>query len=1027
MTNEYKRLLGLFACLGEAMESGTSDIVKEDSEKIYVGDEESRSYVTAQKFENEVDVVNNSIVIEKQPADVVHESLYPDVTRFSCDVQHGYRIFYELLADQYKSITRPFYEPVDAEGLGLWDYNTRIETPMSFQQIENKFKNYLYKSITEIISDMRLILENCYRYNGSDHWVSKLAQKLENILDQKLALLNRSLRDKVTLSATMAFRNNKESTPDIGELSFRRRRSGRSSYGKSDQTSRLVNQLILEKEETQKEIKRLKEKEKKEANEALMQELNEWENEIFTPDVLKELQSMWEIPSIGCFLWLFREALNLPELNFTEFENGFLIPHKSRQMASIFSVLLATPNQRKSFHKRLPMKFTVWEKKLKERMDLWYMTYENEEFQLVAHQIGLDNAFFEILGKSNPLEKKSYLDLSLYQRVLILKTLCDECLDYEPQLRDYLGSTETTPFREIILGNDEANWTYVYFPIFDATDVRIYKQAPLPSVAEWYRKWKTNSKAVSGHSKSGRHSQSKSRKSGSKSKELGTSIEGFELVCFDIETLRGLCERFSDQMATPSGTRRRGRPSRKRSEKELHDVVTSLLTDLGAAEGKYLKARSKGMLNLMKEWKAVEETNDSGEESVTQGEEDHDEVGEPPVESQVIPEVTVAREGANSGDPRHVLSHSGSSEINLANSEEDCSWLVTRSGQKTKKRTLDDQKNSTPNIISENDDNDVDSNEVPRIISLSKKLGTTNGVHTNDSETVYSPKTNFTSEKVNELWSGKPGEESGQELFPETVAASESSHSVAMVTKIPELEIGNDGNKQDYRGIEGTYGIIESSDDNKDVVCIEDTKEPNPLEGTNDVNEERGTHGNLEDKSMKFVRENDVNYGDSYDKQELLSEVTNIETCCKMENSMDMMDKEELGGNAVYQNGMCNKLGDICNGVQSVEDYEPSIKRHCSADNHIPMNLPTRAVNDGVSLETSQALADVEVLNHVTALEIKSVKSHKTMGLSMANELNGVSLETSHQSTVKETVVNDDVKNHVTKPMSSVGFSQKHF
>ena len=51
--------------------------------------------------------------------------------------------------------------------------------------------NYSYQGITEIVSDMRLILENCYRYNGSDHWISKLAQKLENILDQKLALLNR--------------------------------------------------------------------------------------------------------------------------------------------------------------------------------------------------------------------------------------------------------------------------------------------------------------------------------------------------------------------------------------------------------------------------------------------------------------------------------------------------------------------------------------------------------------------------------------------------------------------------------------------------------------------------------------------------------------------------------------------------------------------------------------------------------------------------------------------------------------------
>lgn len=79
-------------------------------------------------------------------------------------------------------------------------------------------------------------------------------------------------------------------------LGFRRRRSGRSSNTmNNDQTSRLVSHLIIEVEEAQKQFKRLKEKEKKEANEALLEELNEWENEIFTPGVLEELRSMWEV------------------------------------------------------------------------------------------------------------------------------------------------------------------------------------------------------------------------------------------------------------------------------------------------------------------------------------------------------------------------------------------------------------------------------------------------------------------------------------------------------------------------------------------------------------------------------------------------------------------------------------------------------------------------------------------------------------------------------------------------------------
>lgn len=57
--------------------------------------------------------------------------------------------------------------------------------------VVEKFQLGQYKSITEFISDMHLMIENCYRYNGSDHPVSKKAMKLEVILEQKLVLLPR--------------------------------------------------------------------------------------------------------------------------------------------------------------------------------------------------------------------------------------------------------------------------------------------------------------------------------------------------------------------------------------------------------------------------------------------------------------------------------------------------------------------------------------------------------------------------------------------------------------------------------------------------------------------------------------------------------------------------------------------------------------------------------------------------------------------------------------------------------------------
>ena len=83
-----------------------------------------------------------------------------------------------------------------------------------------------------------------------------------------------------------------------------------------------------------------------------------------------------------------------------------------------------------------------------------------------------------------------------------------------------------------------------------------------------------------------------------------------------------MCEKFSDQTTTPSGKKRRGRPPRKRSEVELHNVLTSLLEELGPAEGKYSRTKTKGMMNLMKDWKTEEEEEEEEEE---EGEEEEEE------------------------------------------------------------------------------------------------------------------------------------------------------------------------------------------------------------------------------------------------------------------------------------------------------------------------------------------------------------------------------------------------------------------
>ena len=65
---------------------------------------------------------------------------------------------------------------------------------------------------------------------------------------------------------------------------------------------------------------------------------------------------------------------------------------------------------------------------------MWYHQARERHSGLIntlkaQYQLGLDPTFFDILGDhANPLEKKQFHELSFFQRVWILKALCDNCL-----------------------------------------------------------------------------------------------------------------------------------------------------------------------------------------------------------------------------------------------------------------------------------------------------------------------------------------------------------------------------------------------------------------------------------------------------------------------------------------------------------------------------------------------------------------------------------------------------------------------
>ncbi|CAH1164402.1 unnamed protein product [Phyllotreta striolata] len=96
-------------------------------------------------------------------------------------------ILMELFSKKHSNYAWPFYQPVDAELLGLHDYHDIIKRPMDFGTVKEKMDNREYRTPQDFAADVRLIFSNCYKYNPSDHDVVAMARKLQDVFEVKFA------------------------------------------------------------------------------------------------------------------------------------------------------------------------------------------------------------------------------------------------------------------------------------------------------------------------------------------------------------------------------------------------------------------------------------------------------------------------------------------------------------------------------------------------------------------------------------------------------------------------------------------------------------------------------------------------------------------------------------------------------------------------------------------------------------------------------------------------------------------------
>uniref|UniRef100_A0A8C1RNQ0 Bromo domain-containing protein n=1 Tax=Cyprinus carpio TaxID=7962 RepID=A0A8C1RNQ0_CYPCA len=483
------------------------------------------------------------------------------------EIQQAYRIFQSFLSEKHKSVAAPFWRP-----MGPGD-----QAEMCFRRMDDKFVNREYESITAFVADFRLMLENCYRCHGVDHWISRQAQKLETILEQKLTLLSRTLREKTTLAVTSRGRFGAEDEKAALGSSSRRRWVPRSITGGGSE-SVMVQALRLEELQRAKDEKRQREQERKEAEEASVKELEEWESSLLSLAEPCPLWSLWELPAIGHFLCLAQTALHLPEIVFYELERCLLMPRCSVFLAKIMTALLSPPQKRSGVQRRAPMRYRAWESELRRRVQSWYRAVGRAED--TQQRLGLCPQFFWTLGAVSPLEETPFHLLPLQQRVWLLKGLCDHVYETQKEVQDAVLAQPIHECRESILGYDQQDNAYIHFPHFCGADLRIYCQSPCGAVE------------LSLPPIHVQRSLEEPEEAELKDQTCGSFI--ITVLCFIfnffffflstnhfLDDLRVLISKIEDQLDELDGKKRSGRwPHKRAAVKELHITLIRLLNEL---------------------------------------------------------------------------------------------------------------------------------------------------------------------------------------------------------------------------------------------------------------------------------------------------------------------------------------------------------------------------------------------------------------------------------------------------------------
>lgn len=93
---------------------------------------------------------------------------------------------------KHKAYVVFFLEPVDIVKLECPNYFEVIKQPMDLRKIQGRIDNNLYKDEDGFAYDMRLMFDNCIKYNGANHPIAPFCKVFQDAFEEKFARLKKA-------------------------------------------------------------------------------------------------------------------------------------------------------------------------------------------------------------------------------------------------------------------------------------------------------------------------------------------------------------------------------------------------------------------------------------------------------------------------------------------------------------------------------------------------------------------------------------------------------------------------------------------------------------------------------------------------------------------------------------------------------------------------------------------------------------------------------------------------------------------